>query len=355
MKNSIFIQSLQKIWFQWKEVIIITALIRVILLILSTLTTVPGTGILDVWNQWDGPHYIDIAQNGYQVEGPSSLFIVFYPLYPILIKIVSFFIGDFVSSMILISISFSFTASILLYELARLDYDKKTALLSVWFLNIFPTAFFLQASYTESLFLTMSLSTIYFYRKQKFLYSGIFGLLSSLTRINGILLLPLLLFESKISKKNILALLLTPVGFLIYLYVNYFYFNNPFYFNIPLYSHWHKRFDFPWSSIDNLLTQVSYYPPYYLPEMLALVVAFLATIYTFLKIRKSYGIYLFLNLILFTSTSFILSTPRYILILFPIYFILARMNKFLIILTSSFFIIFLLFYTSLYINGGWAF
>ena len=36
-----------------------------------------------IWNRWDGPHYLDIAQRGDQVSGAvNRVLLVFYPLYP---------------------------------------------------------------------------------------------------------------------------------------------------------------------------------------------------------------------------------------------------------------------------------
>lgn len=80
------------------------------------------------------------------------------------------------------------------------------------------------------------------------------------------------------------------------------------------------------------------------------------TIICLFKIRLSYGVYMLSNLILFTSTGFIMSTPRYILILFPMYIILGNIkNKFFILLISLVFIGLLVYMTNLYIIGHWAY
>ena len=41
---------------------------------------------LFIWTQWDAPHYLGIAENGYVTEGDARLHIVFYPLYPYLVR-----------------------------------------------------------------------------------------------------------------------------------------------------------------------------------------------------------------------------------------------------------------------------
>lgn len=345
---------------RWKEVIIIIIFIRCFLFI-TTLTIHPQIDqLFNSWVQWDGLHYIDIARNWYQATGEKSLWIVFYPLYPILIRLINFLINDFPTSAVVVSLIFSFISSILLFEITLLDFSKRAAILAVWFLNIFPTAYFLQASYTESLYLSVSLATIYLFRKKYFILAGLTGALSTMCRINGLLLLPTLLLEGRKKREEIITLLLIPLGFLFYLLINYLTFNDPFYFLKPLSSNWHKEFSLPWIGISNLLSSMPKFndPLFYayLAEVTVLLLIASLGIYVFFKIRKSYGIYMFLNFLLFTSTSFVISTPRYSLILFPIFIILGQIkSKYLLLLISIIFFLPLVFFTILYTLGRWAF
>ena len=169
---------------RWKEIILLTLLIRTVLFIFPLFFDNNLESFFSRWVRWDGPHYIEIAENGYQTQGEPALFIVFYPFYPLLIRILSFITAEFQMGAILISTFFSIVAAIILYELILLDFNKKTALLAVWFLNIFPVSYFLQASYTESLFLSLSLLCLYFYRTGMFVSAGVAGALSTMTRIN---------------------------------------------------------------------------------------------------------------------------------------------------------------------------
>lgn len=351
--------NISRAMIRWKEIIIITVLIRLLLLIIPSFS-LQSQNLSDTWNQWDAPHYIDLAKNWYQTSGDPANFIVFYPLYPILIKTVSLFINNFVLSALIISSFLSITAAILLYELVLLDFNKRTAFLSVWFMNIFPTSYFLQAPYTESLFLTTSLATIFFYRKRYFLQSGLAGVFASLTRVNGILLLPTLIMETKSLGKNLISLFLTPLGFLLYLFINFQIFGNPFHFSKVLSSNWYKQLTFPWISIENLIhfyqSQTGSYYWLFFAELITILLLFVFTIIVFIKIRKSYGIYMFVNLLLFTSTAFIMSTPRYALVLFPVFIALALIkNKLIQAIISLIFLILLFYLTYLYTQGKWAY
>lgn len=352
-------RNINKAIKRWKEVILITILIKAFLFFVAFIGNGHGQPELffEIWVQWDGPHYLDIAKNWYVTTGLERNWIVFYPLYPLLIRFFTLLTNNLSLSSIYISLMFSITASILLYELCLLDFRKKESLLAVWFLNIYPTAYFLQASYTESLFLTTSLATFLLFRKKDSL-SGVFGALTTLTRVNGLILIPSLLFETR-SIKQLLTLFLMPLGFLAYLLVNYSIFNKPFYFSKPLFDYWHKQLDFPWNGIRTGFYSLSGFSPSvqfaYILEFVAIAFVLFIGIYSFFKMRKSYGVYILLNLLLITSTSFILSTPRYSMVLFPIYMFLARLNKWLIVSLSLVFSVLLLYFTNMYTQGGWAF
>lgn len=352
--------NLNKALRRWKEVIFITMIIKLLLFAVPLIFFPKSANLFTFWVHWDGPHYIDIAKNWYQTNGEPTLFIVFYPLYPLLIKFLALFLKDFSVSSILVPIFFSFISSILLFELVLLDFDKRIAFLSVWFLNIFPTAYFLQASYTESLFLALILLSFYLYRKRAYTAAGIFGMLSSFTRVNGILLLPTLLMETRLSFKNLISFILIPFGLIAYLSINYLTFGNLFYFAKPLTETWFKKISWPWIGVQNLvnsipnLTDPNFY--IYFSELVAIIFIMLMTFIVYFKVRKSYALYMFLNLLLFTSTSYILSTPRYALSLFPIFIALALIkNRFIIISISVTFLVLLFQLTILYTQGRWAF
>ncbi len=331
--------------------------LKILLFIYAALIT--QTFSLSIWNRWDGPHYLDIAKDGYQTYGEQSLFIVFYPFYPLIVKIGSFIFGSFEFSAIIVSIILSIIASVFLYELTLLDFDKRVAFLSVLFLNIFPTAYFLQAPYTESLFLAVAIGSVYYFRTNRQNLAAVLGGLMGLTRINGLMTIPLFLLEPNTWKNKIKVSLFILLGFCTYLGINYSLFKNSFYFQKPLYSNWYKQLDWPWNGLLNLIRSIPdihstlFYA--YSLEVLSLIFLFIATIFIF-KMRKSYGVFALVNLLLITSTHFILSTPRYIIIVFPIFIWLASIrNRLSLSLIGSIFIVLLFYLTYIYTKGGWAF
>ena len=47
-------------------------------------------GWLEIWNRWDATHYLDLAKNGYVAVGESRVSLVFFPLYPWLVRAMAF-------------------------------------------------------------------------------------------------------------------------------------------------------------------------------------------------------------------------------------------------------------------------
>src|SRR3954465_6985311 len=98
---------------------------------------------LAIWNRWDAPHYLDIARMGYVRDGVEARWIVFYPLYPWLVRATSFVVRDELAAAFLVSTLASIAAGLLLYKLARLDNDEWVARAAVFFMFVFPTSYFL--------------------------------------------------------------------------------------------------------------------------------------------------------------------------------------------------------------------
>jgi hypothetical protein len=191
-----------------------------------------------IWGfgNFDGVHYLRIAQDGYAAANTQ----VFFPLYPILVRILNIFPRNAsLDPNIFVDPSYFYTAFILsnlflllalyfLYKLLRLDFDKKVSLWSLVLFLVFPASFYLGAIYTESLFLLLAIASIYYSRKHNFLLGGLLAGFASATRVLGLMLLPLMAIEIyfwvKSSKpetigklKAILGMILGPLGTIFYM------------------------------------------------------------------------------------------------------------------------------------------
>jgi len=322
-----------------------------------------GWDIASIHARWDSFWYLDIAQNGYSVEySPWGLHnIVFFPLYPLLIKIISFLTaGNFILSGWILSAVFLLLALFYLFKLVKEFHQEINPYLPIIFLLIFPTAFFLNAIYTESLFLFLSLATFYYGLKKKFIYAGAFGLLASLTRVTGILLFIPLIWEylknnnfklKSIFKLKILPIFLIPLGTFSFLLYHYFKFGNFFLF-FEVEKNWGRDFTL----------QKGHFELFSNPAIVNLCIDVLFVIFSltvlyfvFKKLRTSYGLYMLSTLVVALSTGTLMSIGRYILVLFPLYILLSSIkNKYLQQSLIFISILFLALYTILFVNNYWA-
>lgn len=337
------------------------------------------------WANFDGEHYLAIAQRGYGFGEQA-----FFPLYPLVIRSIGMIIGGNLGSFNLAGLLIS-NLSLLggligLYKLVRLNYSEKVAKLTAIISLLFPTSFYFGAVYTESLFLFLVIWSFYFARKQKWLLASVIGALAASTRFVGILLVPALLTEYFLRqplKENPLKvqrtfsiLLIIPLGLLAYMYYLRQTTGDWLAFVHALPSFGEQR-----SSYAVLLPQVFYryffkilpslnysydavasfaYFPVVFTTLLETMVAiiFLAIgILSFFKLRLSYAVYLFLGYLIPTLSGSFSSLPRYVLVLFPAFILtsiyLSKANR--IVKISIFVLLFLLLAVStiMFSRGDW--
>lgn len=143
--------------------------------------------LFNPWAHWDGVWYIKIATSGY-ADGDGST--AFFPLFPLLLRYVGVVLdGNLLITGIVISLLCYAGSVWLLYRLVKLDFDEALASRAVIYLAVGPLSFFLQAVYTESLFLLLTLACFVFAREGRWRLAGVMGLLATLTRSTGVLLL----------------------------------------------------------------------------------------------------------------------------------------------------------------------
>ena len=298
--------------------------------------------IISIWNVWDTTHYLNIAKEGYSSSTVNErhLLIAFFPLYPFLTKIFSFVFQDYLLSGLIVSNLAYIFAVYYLYKLVLLDFDKDDAIRSIIYFSVFPTAYFLHAVYTESLFLALTIASFYYARKDKWALSGVLGMCAAMTRITGIFLLPILLFEYLYQrefkleniKKDITWIFVIGFGFLVYLILNYITYGDPFKFLEIQSGHWEMNLSLPVIGFINALGATSGADPGYMIttgwfQVVFGLLGYILIIYSFFRIRLSYSLYALLTWLVVTSTSFWLSLPRFLLTVFPIFIILAILGR----------------------------
>ena len=205
----------------------------IILTILSTLLfwlifyfNIPGkigfnqVSLETIFANYDGPNYMVIAKCGYNKDciGPNfslPLPLEYYPAhfpgYPTLIK----FFNNFTTgpkAMIFSTLLGSIFLSLILFELLKLfTKPKKAFWLSIVFL-FFPARFFVlrQIGAPETWFLATTLTSIFFFKKDKIWLSAIFAAAAQAFKSPGILLLVaygIIAIRDLIKNRNLAAVL----------------------------------------------------------------------------------------------------------------------------------------------------
>lgn len=149
--------------------------------------TLPPSGsvlyrvITGLWVHWDGLWYLSIANFGYQNRPTAT---AFFPLYPLGMKLLGGgVIGGMAVSLVCFVLALWFLA-----KLVTMDLGPQAAWYSLLAIGFFPTSFYLNAVYSESLFLMLATGSLYFLRTRRYWIAGPLGALATLCTMYGILL-----------------------------------------------------------------------------------------------------------------------------------------------------------------------
>lgn len=289
--------------------------------------------IIDLHNRWDAAWYLDIAEKGYYLRGEGKQAnVVFFPLYPILVRLAGYLTGgNLVLAGWIVSSVFMALAVAMLTRLTLEFHPEIDPARPALFLLVFPTAFYLNAVYSESLFLFLSLCVVYFALKRNFVLAGIFTALASATRVAGVFLFIVLLVEfyqaygwRALFTTRVWPLMLAPLGIVAFFLHHWIVFGDFF-----LYLHVQKTFgrDFK-SHIDEYLVVRN--NPDMVHTLLDISFTLLSILFALValkRFRPAYGLYMLITLAVALSTGTALGIDRYALVMFPIFLIGAGIRS----------------------------
>ncbi|MCL5795348.1 MAG: hypothetical protein M1338_03240 [Patescibacteria group bacterium] len=152
------------------------------------------------WSNWDGGGFRYIAEHGY-----IPRLTVFFPAYPILIKIFTLFNLNYFWSAFLVTKICTIITLFYFYKLIILDFSENTAKKALFALLIFPTSFYLLAVYSESLTLALAVSAFYYARKEKWLAAGILAGLAGISRLSGLAVVFGVMYEYFYGSQQVVA------------------------------------------------------------------------------------------------------------------------------------------------------
>jgi hypothetical protein len=148
--------------------------------------------ILNLPARWDTGWYLGVAIEGY-IWTPSrptqQQNIAFFPVYPMLMRYGSLFLGrETMWTGVLISWLSFFGALVYLYRFTVERVRADVAQFAIALLACYPFAFFFSTAYTESLFLLTIAGACYHFERNQLWKASLWGLVAGLSRPNGCLL-----------------------------------------------------------------------------------------------------------------------------------------------------------------------
>ena len=170
-----------------------------------------GDALVGPSARWDATWYLEIADVGY---GDSEARPAFFPLYPLLIAMVSVVVRSPVVAGIVVSLACFAGALVLLRRLTELELGADAARATTWLVALGPMAFFFSAVYSESLFLLLSVGAVYCARTDRWTWVAPLGFLAGATRSAGVLLvIPLAILAWRSGRpQHLLTCAAVPLG-----------------------------------------------------------------------------------------------------------------------------------------------
>lgn len=256
-----------------------------------------------------------------------------------------------------------------MYRLAGYDEIDPVPRLSVWFLLIFPTSYFLHINFTESLFLALTLATFVSARERNWRMAGLFGIFACMARLNGLILVPALLVEAYLEYRETrrwrwewLLISLVPLGFGIHLLINKIVAGDAFALFAIGKETYYRSAAPPWNGIKGLYDAMWGTDPAQammggIQELFFVALGLAGVVACWRYLRGSFTVWMVGNWIVFTSTNFLQSVPRYVLTMFPLFILFARLARnptWYSGLTVAM-ILFLALFIGQLVRGHWAF
>jgi hypothetical protein len=198
------------------------------------------------------------------------------------------------------------------------------------FLLAYPAAFFLNAVYSESLFLFLSLATVFWALRRNFMIASVWAALASATRVAGVFLFVVLFTEfvqangwRALLTRRVFPLALAPLGALAFCLYHWIAFGDFF-----LYLKVQRFFgrDFEMATSDFLVRNNPDLANTVL-DLAFTAAAILLGVIALRRFRLSYGVYMLVSLAIALCSGTVLGIARYSMVLFPIYFIAAGIRS----------------------------
>ena len=310
-------------------------------MLLSQSAGAPQVGFAEMWRRWDAHHFLTIAEFGYTAPQSDAHAAAFFPAFPLAVRPLLWLGLSPVIAGLLVSAVASIVAGAYLFRLAEEEYGAGAGRRALLYLTVFPTAVFLVAPYSESLFLAGAVAAFYYARRGRWTLVALPAALAMGARAAGVFLLIGLAFEFfrqrdfTFSRVRDAAFALT-VGALPLVAFGAFLgraMGNPLMFLVHQKEGWGRTYVGPVASFLNTWNtwDVATYPTNWLLawrlEVVAALAGLLLTLWAITKREWGYAAFMGTMLAALVTSTWYYSIPRMLLSMFPIVLFLSEATK----------------------------
>ena len=269
--------------------------------------------LLGIWERFDTLWYLHIARYGY--DRPEAN--VFYPLYPYLIRALSWLLPPITASLLI-----STTAAFFFFwgfrTLLSMDFVPDDLRHSFMVYAVWPASFIFFAGYPESLLLAFVMWSLYFARKERWAIAVLLAIFAEITKAAGMVInVPLFIMAARRRTGNAFSVFLTPLGALAFpVWVRW---SGHGGLNSAYQQHWRTETATPWTTLWVAGARLLHQPD----PLLILNLLFLIVICVLLGLSRTrleyklFGLAAILLVLCKDTNPPLQSTMRYVLIVFP--------------------------------------
>ncbi|MFF9017000.1 mannosyltransferase family protein [Streptomyces sp. NPDC014870] len=295
-----------------------------------------------VFGQWDWNHYLNIARDGYFPDDPAARPVewdnreAFFPGFPLLLRALHPFVGDWTAAGLLISFVAGAVAVVALGRIARLHVPQVAdARRTVVLLLVSPCAVFLAVGYTESLFLAFALPAWLAAQRHDWRLAALLLACATTVRVSGLFLLAALVVHFALTARQrgdlrqLPWLALPALPPLLYFWYLYGHTRDWMAWKHAQERGWYREFHAPWEAWSTTWEAAfdhGYTAPYALlwqAELVAMGVGLVVAVLLARARRWPEAVYIALSLWALGTSYWYMSIPRATLLWWPLWIGLA--------------------------------
>ncbi|MEG0934674.1 MAG: mannosyltransferase family protein [Clostridia bacterium] len=300
---------------------------------------------LSLWSRWDASHYVGLAENWYVNEGDARFHLVFFPLYPLVVRGLHLALRmDAAWAGVLVSNACLFVSGYALFRLAESQMGDQAAGRALKYLMFAPLSLFFSIPYSESMFLMLTLVAVLLAHRRHFVWAVLVGALASGTRVLGLIVAVPIFYECLLVVKEkkggvkmalgyALLTCVVALGFVGYLYLNKWVSGDPLRFLTYQSEHWSQQMGTLWGTLEYTLKNAFVYDNLgmrlgtWMPQLAAILATMALICAAYRRVSAGDGAYALIYLYFAIAPTWLLSGARYLTAMYALYLLLAAVTR----------------------------